>query len=108
MKMTKSIPALPVKDIEQAVNFYDNMLGFSCQYKDDGFARIVRDEVELHLWSACDKSWKLRSILLFVRPIWSGAESFLAGTASCRIEVKNINDLYSEYKASGVLYNDST
>ena len=38
----------------------------------------------------------------------SGAESFIAGTASCRIEVTGIDELFAEYKASGVLYDTDT
>ncbi len=32
----------------------------------------------------------------------SGAESFLAGTASCRIEVDDVDALYTEMAAAGV------
>ncbi|HEY0826614.1 MAG TPA: bleomycin resistance family protein [Bacilli bacterium] len=108
MKMIKAIPALPVKNIEKAVMFYEIKLGFIVQYKDSGFAKLIRDEVEIHLWAACDKSWKLRSIFMFIKPIFSGAESFLAGTSSCRIEVLKIDNLFAEYKRSGVLYNPTT
>lgn len=108
MKFKSTIPALPVRNIESAVKFYDSSLGFSCRYKDEGFARVIRDHAELHLWAACDKGWKFRSIFLFIKPIWSGAESFLAGTASCRIEVEEIDDLFKEYKESEVLYSPST
>lgn len=108
MKMIKSIPSLPVLDIDTAVAFFENKMGFTSQYNDDGFAKLLRDEVEIHLWAACDSGWKLRSLLLFLRPIWSGAESFLAGTASCRIEVEHIDELFTEYKERGVLYDPTT
>lgn len=108
MKMKKTIPALPVFNINEAVRFYEDKLGFVGGHKDEGFAILTRDEAEIHLWAACDKGWKLRSILLFVRPIWSGAESFLAGTASCRIEVEDIDKLFTEYKQQKVLYNSKT
>ena len=106
--MIKTIPALPVHNIDNATKFYDVKLGFICQYKDNGFAKLIRDEVEIHLWAACDKSWKWRSIFLFVRPIWSGAESFIAGTHSCRVQVVEIDELYKELKQNGVLYNFQT
>lgn len=108
MKMIKTIPALPVQDIDEAVTFYENKLGFAGGYRDKGFAILTRGEVEIHLWAACDNGWKLRSLLLFVRPIWSGAESFLAGTAGCRIQVDNIDELFAEYKKQEVLYSPST
>ena len=33
------------------------------------------------------------------------AENFLAGTASCRIEVQGVDELFEEYKKQGVIYN---
>lgn len=105
--MIKIIPALPVIKIQKAVDFYQDKLGFHCVHKAEDFAILQRDKVELHLWAAFDKSWKWRSIFLFLRPIWSGAESFLAGTHSCRIEVEAIDQLYREYKNSGVLYHNT-
>lgn len=106
--MIKTIPTLPVNKIEKAVDFYQDRLGFQCGYKAEDYAILHRDNIELHLWAAFDKSWKWRSFFLFLKPIWSGAESFLAGTHSCRIEVEDIDELYGEYKSSGVLFNSKT
>lgn len=108
MKMKKTIPSLPVINIHKAVQFYQNRLNFECRHKEDGFAILVRDEAEIHLWAACDHGWKFRSIFLFIKPVWTGAESFIAGTSGCRIEVRNITDLYDEYKKQGVLYDSGT
>ncbi len=108
MKMKKSIPALPVQNIEKAIKFYISKLGFSVPYNDDGFAKLIRDDVEIHLWASSDETWKNRSASLSVRPIISGAESFLAGTASCRIEVDEIDQLFNEYKIQGVIYSTNT
>lgn len=104
MKLKKTIPALPVKDIKQSCNYYTNKLGFRIRHQEETFAIAVRDDVEIHLWQSCDKSWKWRSIILFLKPIWTGAESFIAGTASCRIEVQGVEELYEEYKKQGVLH----
>ena len=38
------------------------------------------------------------------RPIISGAESFLAGTASCRIETQDVDGLYAELTKAEVLH----
>jgi hypothetical protein len=38
------------------------------------------------------------------RPICSGAESFIAGTASCRIEVTDVDALYAELASTDVLH----
>lgn len=104
MKLTKTIPALPVQNIEQAIAFYRDRLGFTIGHHDGGFARVTRDDVEIHLWAASDESWKSRPTAMASVPVCSGAETFLAGTASCRVEVQGIDDLYQEYKKSGVLY----
>jgi len=108
MKLLSAIPALPVVNIDKAVMCYRDRFHFVCRHQDEGFAIFVRNEVEIHLWAACDYSWKWRSILLFLSPVWSGAESFLAGTASCRIEVENIESFYKEYEQTGVLYREET
>ncbi len=107
MKMIKSIPALPVHNITKAVDFYKTKFGFSAPHYKEGFAKLIRDEVEIHLWASFDETWKSRKIFS-VEPIGSGAESFLAGTASCRIEVNGIDALFEEYRKQGVLYNPGT
>ncbi len=38
------------------------------------------------------------------QPVCSGAESFIAGTASCRIEVDHVDELYAEMAAAAVLH----
>lgn len=97
------MPALPVQDISAGATFYRDRLGFTIAYADDGFAKLRRDDAELHLWVANDASWKHRPDFAG-EPICSGAESFIAGTASCRIEVDQIDDLYAEMKESSVLH----
>lgn len=106
-KLKRSIPALPVVNIAKAVAFYESKMGFKACHQEDGFAILVRDDLEIHLWSACDRSWRYKFWLVF-RPISCGAESFLAGTASCRIEVTGIDELYKEMKAKSVIYNSKT
>ncbi|RZL16830.1 MAG: bleomycin resistance family protein [Pedobacter sp.] len=108
MKMRKIIPALPVQSIKQSCEYYTNKLGFTIRHQEETFAIAVRDEIEIHLWQSCDKSWKWRSIFLFLKPIWTGAETFIAGTASCRIQVQGIEELYAEYKKQGVLHSPDT
>ncbi len=107
-QLKKSIPALPVVNIAKAIEFYEARMGFKARHREETFAILVRDAVEIHLWASCDKSWLFRSLLLFLKPIWTGAETFLAGTASCRIEVEGIDDLYKEYKTQGLLHNKHT
>jgi len=108
MKMVKSIPTLPVQNMDKAAAFYTTKLGFTIKHQEATFAILIRNDVEIHLWQSCDKSWIYRSIFLALKPIHSGTESFLAGTASCRIQVQGIEELFAEYKVAGVLHSPDT
>ena len=99
----RTIPALPVRAVGAAAAFYRDRLGFAAVHEEDGFAVLARDEAVLHLWGAGDEGWRDRDDLV-ERPIRSGAESFLAGTGSCRIEVGDVDVLYAELERSGVLH----
>ncbi|HSL12051.1 MAG TPA: VOC family protein [Actinomycetota bacterium] len=102
MTLARTIPALPVRDTAAAVGFYRDRLGFDVVHHDGGFAVLGRDAAVLHLWQAGDESWRERSS--FEHPVRSGAESFIAGTASCRIEVDGVDELYAELRARDVLH----
>lgn len=101
-QLGQTIPALPVRDAAAAVAFYRDRLGFAVQHHDEGFAVLARDEAVLHLWQAGDESWRERGSL--ERPVRSGAESFIAGTASCRIRVAGVDELFRELAAQDVLH----
>jgi catechol 2,3-dioxygenase-like lactoylglutathione lyase family enzyme len=102
VKLGQTIPALPVQNAEKAVGFYHDRFGFEIVHHDGGFAVLARDDAVLHLWEAGDESWSERETL--ERPVRSGAESFIAGTASCRILVDDVDDLYEEMRRSDVLH----
>jgi len=99
----RTIPALPSRDVGAAVGFYNDRFGFEPLHHDGGFAVLRRDDAVIHLWESSDETWRTREDTL-ERPICSGAESFLSGTASCRIEVEGIDELYAELSASDVLH----
>lgn len=101
MKLLHSIPALPATDIERSVAFYRDRLGFSVAFQKEGFAKLLRDTVELHLWVANDEQWRNRDSS---QPVVSGAESFIAGTHSCRIEMEGVNDFYDVCVPLGILH----
>lgn len=108
MSFRAAVPALPVRDSAAAAAFYRDRLGFTVRHEDDGFAIVVRGEVEIHLWQASDTGWAARADLVD-RPVRSGAESFLAGTASCRLYLddgvgRGIQEVYRELSAAGVLH----
>jgi catechol 2,3-dioxygenase-like lactoylglutathione lyase family enzyme len=100
--LTQTIPALPVRDAAAAVDFYRDRFGFEVLHHDGGFAVLARDQAVLHLWEAGDESWRERGSL--ERPVRSGAESFIAGTASCRIRVEGVDELYEELRGRDVLH----
>jgi catechol 2,3-dioxygenase-like lactoylglutathione lyase family enzyme len=101
--MHRTIPALPVREVAAAVGFYRERLGFDVLHHDGGFAVLGRDDAVLHLWEAGDEAWRSRADL-GEKPVCSGAESFIAGTASARIEVRDVDGLYGELMAAGVLH----
>jgi catechol 2,3-dioxygenase-like lactoylglutathione lyase family enzyme len=104
MTLGSAIPALPVSDASRAAEFYRDRLGFTVSHQESGFAVLRRDDAVLHLWQADDRSWQERDSL--ERPVRSGAESFLAGTASCRIAMPAADEapLFAEMRAAGVLH----
>jgi catechol 2,3-dioxygenase-like lactoylglutathione lyase family enzyme len=99
----ETIPALPVKDVTASAAFYEEKLGFAARHQEDGFAIVHRDGAEIHLWQAGDEAWRERQDLAD-RPVASGAESFLAGTASCRVRVEGVDQLYAEFEPRGVVH----
>jgi len=64
---------------------------------------LLRDHAVVHLWESGDETWREREDAR-EKPVCTGAESFLAGTASCRIEVEGVDELYSELRAADVLH----
>jgi catechol 2,3-dioxygenase-like lactoylglutathione lyase family enzyme len=97
----RTIPALPVRDVRAAADRYRDKFGFGPVHVTDDYAVVVRGEAELHLWGAADEEWRSRTNVA-EKPVCSGAESFLAGTASCRIEVAEVDALFEELDAAGV------
>jgi catechol 2,3-dioxygenase-like lactoylglutathione lyase family enzyme len=100
--LSQTIPALPVRDVALAVPFYRDRLGFTMLHHVGGFAVLGRDDAVVHLWQAGDDSWRERDSI--ERPVQSGAESFIAGTASCRIRVDGVDELYEELRSANVLH----
>ena len=98
----QTIPAMPVRDMLAAVAFSRDRLGFEVLHQDGGFAVLSRDEAVVHLWEASDESW--REEIVADKPVRSGAESFIAGTASFRVQVTGVDDLYTELRDADVLH----
>ena len=103
VKLTQTIPALPVADMTAAVAFYRDRLGFVVLHHDGGFAVVYRDKAVLNLWESSDETWRERADTAET-PVSTGAESFIAGTASCRIMTEGVDELYDELRAADVLH----
>jgi len=87
----------------QAIAFYETRLGFEVLHADVDFARLNRDDAQIHLWLADDAGWRGRHDFAD-NPVRSGAEDFLAGTASCRIDVDSADEVFTEMQAADVLH----
>ena len=85
-----AVPALPVSDQQRAVAFFENALGFELRYEGEGLGVLRRDAVEVYLWVADGSA--------------PGAERYLAGSASCRIEITGVDALYQHCEALGVVH----
>lgn len=84
-------PALPVSDERRAVAFYTDVLGFTeLRDGEQGLGILVRDDVEIHLWVADGRA--------------RGAETHLAGSASCRLRVSGVDELYATCRDRGVVH----
>jgi hypothetical protein len=90
-----------------AVAHYRDRFGFDAPHVEDGFALLRRDDAEIHLWAASDEEWRKRDDFV-AQPMSSGAESFIAGTASCRIEAQDVDGLYDELRGAEVLHGASS
>jgi len=106
MHLGQTIPAMPVRDLEAAMACYRDQFGFTLVYAADDFAIFTRDDAEVHLWLAGDESWQQRGG--GESPVSSGAESFIAGTASFRVAVDDVDGLFAELAPKGVLHSVSS
>ena len=108
VRLSATVPALPCRDVAAAVEHYVARFGFTAIHQDDGFAVLTRDDSRIHLWQSGDDGWRARPAEdLQESPVRTGAETFLAGTASCRVEVdsvESVDELYTELSAAGVLH----
>jgi catechol 2,3-dioxygenase-like lactoylglutathione lyase family enzyme len=89
-----AVPMLPVSEERTAVAFFEATLGFTeLRHEGKGLGILRRDAVEVHLWVPDGSA--------------PGAERHLAGTASCRIEVSSVVELYDHCQRQGVVHPDA-
>jgi len=101
VKLLSTTPVLPIGDMARSVAFYRDALGFRVLHQEAGYAVLRRDGAGIHLWAASDEGWRGRS---GPSPVVTGAESFLAGTASCRVQVTGVDALCEQLRPSGSLH----
>ncbi|MCB9898875.1 MAG: VOC family protein [Planctomycetes bacterium] len=102
--MLSATPVLPASDLARSVAFWRDLLGFDVLHHADGYAVLRRGAAGVHLWEASDESWRGRA---GDRPVVSGAESFLAGTASCRVQVSGVDALFAALQPRGIVHPDA-
>ena len=83
-RIIAAIPVLPVLDLAKATEFYRDRLGFRTLFSSDGYAGVIRDTVELHLWVTTDPA--------------------LARVTSCRLVVEGVDALYRELREKDVIH----
>jgi len=90
-RLKEVIPILDVRDLEEALRYYVERLGFRIEFRyqkdPNNYAGVCRDGVSLHMQ-------------------WQHEDSFKAGTAGrlrVRIVVDDPDALFEEYRRTGVL-----
>jgi uncharacterized glyoxalase superfamily protein PhnB len=81
------IPLIPARDVEEAIAFYRDRIGFEFVFRDAepaSYAGIRRDAVTLHLYMSEDR--------------------YLAENASLRIAVDDVDALYAQCQAAGCVH----
>ncbi len=78
---------MPARDVDAAVAFYEQRLGFQHLFTMDGYAGVRRGDVELHLWTRDDER---------------------TPRSTCRVNVSGIEALYTEMRDAGVVPPDGS
>ncbi|WP_411894665.1 bleomycin resistance protein [Winogradskyella sp. A2] len=88
-------PILPVKNVNEALGYYCDKLGFMIAFKDptdpNGYAGVKRDNIEIHLQWHDEKEW----VAGLDRPM-------------LRIYVDNIEALFEEYSTKNVFHKNTS
>jgi len=79
-----AVPILASLNAEETINFYVKKLGFTLINNWDGYVILSRDEITLHLWPCKDPE--------------------IPKATGCYINVTEVEKLYDEYQAAGVVH----
>ncbi len=81
-------PVLASLNMANTIEFYQHKLGFSVGYHDANYGVVHRDQVVIHFWKCDDK----------IHP----------ENTSCYLYVSEVDDLFEEMKAAGVVHPNGT
>jgi catechol 2,3-dioxygenase-like lactoylglutathione lyase family enzyme len=80
-ELLSAIPVLPARDLDGALAFYKERLGFQVAFQYGPYAGVVRGPIEIHL----------------------DGQPGVTAEVSCRIQVRGIDALHDEIKPQGVV-----
>jgi len=88
VKLKTAGPVLASLNILESVHFYEDKLGFSRTFCDEGYGIVVRDNIPIHFWLCDDKIFPKNT--------------------SCYIYVESgVDELFAEYEPRGVIHPNS-
>lgn len=83
--LQRAVPVLASLNISETVDFYQKKMGFDrVGWQDNNYAVVGRDKIEIHFWKCNNK--------------------IFPENTSCYIYVRDVDGLYGEMKASGVVH----
>jgi len=82
--LQQAAPVLASLNMDETIAQYTEKLGFRAGYHDENYGIVVRDEIQIHFWKTDDK----------IHP----------ENTSCYIYVAQVDELYAEMKAAGVVH----
>ncbi len=82
MKLGRGVPMIRVKELDEAIRFYGEVLGFECENQMEGWAVLRRDEAEIMIALPNDHE-------LFEKPTFTGSFYF---------RTKGVDELWKELK----------
>jgi uncharacterized glyoxalase superfamily protein PhnB len=93
MKLQKLTPILWTKNLQETIEFYEKILGFSRLYQDDRFAALKRDSIEIMFIIPEDESEGSKDPKskedFFLKPHFTG---------SIYVDTDNVDELWEQIK----------
>lgn len=87
-ELNQAVPQLPTGDINKTADFFESKLGFTVvqKYPEQGHLILCRGNAEIQFWQVSTEE----------------EAKVIAMQSSCYIRVKNISELYEEFKVKDV------